>query len=147
MKRLFIKAHSRDNSGANKQPLNDNWGTDTLHRRARRTRTPSEHVVSHIMRRVAEYGTATEVRLLLPHWQESHTGSSRGPILVQQWADLGRRCGSVLVQQWADLGRRCGSVTVLVQLSLSAGYSRHGLGAEVSGSMVVGTVFFMRDRF
>jgi hypothetical protein len=98
-----------------------------------------EHVVSHIMRRVAEYDNVTEVRLLLPHWQESHGAAAWG----RSWcssglilgADVGRswcRCGPILVQMWADLGRRCGSV--LVQLSLSAGYSRHGLGAEVSAA-------------
>jgi hypothetical protein len=82
-------------------------GTDNVHR-ARHSHA-QEHVVSHIMRRVAEYDNVTEVRLLLPHWQESHTGSSSlGPILVQQWADLGRRCGSVLVQIWADPGAAVG---------------------------------------
>ena len=101
------KSAFRDNSATNKQRDDNNYSA--VHRASDRLIRPSEHVVSHIMRRVAEYDTATEVRLLLPHWQESHTGSSSlGPILVQQWADLGRRCGSVLVQIWADPGAAVG---------------------------------------
>lgn len=70
-----FKAHSattqrQTNNGTD----NNNW--EQCSAPCDRLIRPSEHVVSHIMRRVAEYDTATEVRLLLrtlagePHWQQ-----------------------------------------------------------------------------